>query len=75
MTDSSSKTETGRRATEADCDSAIGREWDQVTPEMVTAGLRSFGKSDPRFESDEEMVREIFISMMRCLVGTVTETK
>jgi len=41
MTDSSSRTATGRRATEADCDLATSRESFteiEITPEMIAAG-------------------------------------
>ena len=34
-----------------------------VTEEMVSAGVREYCKSDERFQSDEEIVTNIFIAM------------
>jgi hypothetical protein len=34
-----------------------------VTEEMVRAGVREYCKSDERFQSDEEIVTNIFIEM------------
>ena len=39
----------------------------EITEEMIRAGVEKFASYDPRFESREEVVQEIFLAMCAVL--------
>ena len=37
----------------------------EITPEMIEAGLEEFGTYDSRFDVEEDVVKRIFLAMLR----------
>jgi hypothetical protein len=37
----------------------------EITPEMIEAGLLAFARSDSRFDTNCEMIVDIFVSMIQ----------
>jgi hypothetical protein len=37
----------------------------EITPEMIDAGVGALFKFDPRFENEEEAVKNIFLAMLK----------
>ena len=42
----------------------------EITPEMVAAGVRAYFSRDSRFESEDEIVTNIFIAMTRAAASS-----
>jgi hypothetical protein len=46
-----------------------------ITPEMIKAGVRAYRKADERFQSDEDIVAEIYAAMRLAVDNQVTSAK
>jgi hypothetical protein len=73
MTDSSSETETGRRATMANCDLVTGGDAaPDITSEMISAGVAAYFAFSLRFNTIEEIVSAIYLDMNSARMGYPT---